>query len=71
MSPRDLSANMELAYGGGISGFAVAMHYLNDYVTPIATALGAVAGAAVGLHAVYRLVRPKNKRWQDRRGKDD
>jgi outer membrane lipoprotein SlyB len=67
MSPRDFSAPVELAYGGGISGFAVAMHYLNDYVTPIATAVGAVAGAAVGLHALYRMVRPKNKRFTDRR----
>jgi outer membrane lipoprotein SlyB len=70
MNPRDLSANMELAYGGGITGTAVLMNYLNDYVTPIATAVGAVAGAIVGVHALYRMVRPKNKRLYDKRKTD-
>jgi hypothetical protein len=67
MNPHDLSARVELAYGGGISSFAIATHYLNDYITPWATGIGAIAGAIVGLHALYRLIRPKNKRRSDRR----
>ena len=68
MNPSDLPAKTELAYGGTITGLSLAMHWLNDYVTPIATAVGAVAGAIVGLHAVYRLCRPKRR--TDRRASD-
>lgn len=68
MNPTDLSAKAELAYGGGITGIALVMHWLNDYVTPAATAIGAIAGAIVGIHAVYRLFRPKKRR--DRRATD-
>lgn len=71
MNPRDLSAGSELAYGSSISGVALLIHYLNDYVTPVATALGALAGAIVGGHAVYRLLRPKNKRSGDYRRRQD
>ena len=68
MNPSDLPAKTELAYGGGIAGLSLFMHWLNEYVTPAATAIGAVAGAIVGIHAVYRLCRPRRR--QDRRATD-
>lgn len=61
MSPHDLSPKTELGYGASISGIAVLLHSIDviDIVTRYATMIGAVLGAVVGVHAVYRIFWPK------------
>jgi hypothetical protein len=62
MSPHDLQPKGELVYGGGITLASLFFHYMNDYFTPIMTAIGATSGAIVGLHACWRLLRHLRRR---------
>lgn len=57
MNPQSLPARGELAYGSGITAASLFFHYMNDYFTPVMTAIGATTGAIVGLHACWRLLR--------------
>lgn len=73
MSPHDLSPKTELGYGAGISGLAVLLHSIDvvDVVTRYATMLGAVLGAIVGIHAVYRIWHPKPRYGRRKSDNDD
>lgn len=76
MNPSDLQPKTELAYGTGITGVSlvinwIAIHWLDaiSIATTLGTCIGALCGAVVGLHAVYRLMKPKprkNRRVTDR-----
>jgi hypothetical protein len=73
MDPGNLTPEAELAYGSGIGGLSMFLHSVDvvDLVTRCATMLGAVFGAIVGAHAVYRMIYPKkrkNRRATDRDG---
>jgi hypothetical protein len=57
MSPQDLTPKGEMAYGSGITAVSLFFHYMNDYFTPIMTAIGATTGAVVGIHACWRLLK--------------
>jgi hypothetical protein len=66
MGPQDLPARGELAYGSGIAATSVFFHYMNDYFTPIMTAIGSTTGAIVGLHACWRLLKHIRSRQRDK-----
>jgi len=71
MDPGNLTPEAELAYGSSIGTLSIFLHTIDvvDLVTRCATMLGAVFGAIVGAHAVYRMIYPKrrkNRRATDR-----
>jgi hypothetical protein len=68
MGPHDLQPRGELAYGGGITAASLLFHYMNDYFTPIMTAIGALTGAIVGLHACWRILAHVRERKRHGRG---
>jgi uncharacterized membrane protein YuzA (DUF378 family) len=70
MDPGNLRPEAELAYGSGIGFASMFLHNVDvvGEVTRYATMLGAIFGAVVGAHAVYRLIYPKKRR--NRRAED-
>lgn len=70
MDPGNLRPSAELAYGSGIGALSMFLHNVDvvSEVTRYATMLGAVFGAVVGAHAVYRMIYPKKR--MNRRAED-
>jgi hypothetical protein len=64
MDPGNLTPEAELAYGSCIGSLSIFLHTIDvvDLVTRCATMLGAVFGAIVGAHAVYRMIYPKRRK---------
>lgn len=75
MNPTDLQPKTELAYGTGITVVSLVLNWVSanwldaiNITTVVATCVGALCGAIVGIHAVYRINRPKKR--LDRRAAD-
>jgi hypothetical protein len=62
VNPPDLQPRGELAYGSCITAVSLFFHYMNDYFTPVMTAIGATTGAVVGIHACWRLLKHVRRR---------
>lgn len=71
MNPGDAKPWHEMVWAGGIWALTAMGHAFGWVLvnwTDVMTGLGATAGAFVGLHATWRILRPKpkrNRRWGD------
>jgi hypothetical protein len=74
MNPQHWTPATEACVGTLLSAGCAAMHGL-EVITPIAEGVGALCGAVIGLHGIYRLMRPrprsKRTRWSDNRNDGD